>query len=390
MTNIENMKAVLLSGKPPVRADITKYLTISDSVTKPAIEQNEVLVRVKASAVNIEDIMNGVGRRMLVSIAATKEAPVVLGQEFSGVVEEIGSKVKDFKQGDEVLGHKIPLRVRWGTWAEFVSVNEKVLVKKAACYSFSEAAALPMSALVAYGAVKAAGLVDKPLLENAPHKNRKLGDVTVVQDEENKALFMDGVIDQSILKDTKIAIVGASSTTGLMMVDILASRGLKVVGVSSASSAAAVLANGAVAVLDRHVSGGLGSKGDMELDIVIDCVGGQDIEDAGRKALGSKGHFISMVGPCGNFGDGGDGAKAQIGHGAGIASRSFKSMFSSVKYTQASMPWVGGGKILEQLMKENLKSVIDSEVDVFNEAEMHKAVDKVNQHKNKGRLVFVM
>ena len=99
MTSTMTMNAVLLSGKPPVRADITKYLamyltiitkylTISDSVTKPAIQQNEVLVRVKASAVNIEDIMNGVGRRMLVSIAATKEAPVVLGQEFSGVVEE--------------------------------------------------------------------------------------------------------------------------------------------------------------------------------------------------------------------------------------------------------------------------------------------------------------
>ena len=71
---------------------------------------------------NIEDIMIGVGR-MLFSVTATKEAPVVLGQEFSGVVEEVGSNVKLFKQGDEVFGHKMPLKVRMGAWADFVAVN---------------------------------------------------------------------------------------------------------------------------------------------------------------------------------------------------------------------------------------------------------------------------
>jgi len=383
-----SMKAVLLTGKPQARADITKFLTVSKEVQKPSIKQNEVLVRVKASAVNIEDIMNGVGRRMLVSLTATKDEPVVLGQEFSGVVEEVGLKVKDFKPGDDVLGRKMPLRERWGTWAEFVAVNEKVLVKKPENYSFAEAAALPMSALVAYGAVKAAGLINKPVVENAAHKNRQ--PVTVVQDDNNKALYMNGVIDPSLLKDTKVAIVGASSTTGLMMVDMLVSRGVNVVGVSSAGSASTVLTNGAVAVLDRHVDGGLGSKGDMELDIVIDCVGGSDIEESARKALGSKGHFLTILGPGGNFGDGGDGVRGQLGHGAGIASRSLMSMFSSIKYTLATMPLTGGGKILEQLMKENLKSIIDSEVDLFNEVEMHNAIDKVNKHKNRGRLVFVM
>jgi len=383
------MKAILLTAKPATRTDITKFLHVSDTVTKPSVKANEVLVKVKATALNIEDIMNGVGRRMLVSLTATESDPVVLGQEFSGVVEEVGSKVKDFKSGDEVLGHKIPLRVRWGTWAEYVAVSEKVLVKKPPSYSFSEAAALPMSALVAYGAIKASGSFEKPVLEDCSHKAKSPTDVTPVKDEQNSALYMDKVIDHELLKETKIAIVGASSTIGLMMVDMLASRGLKVVGVSSASSAATVLANGAVAVLDRHVNGGLGSKKDIELDIVIDCIGGQEIEDAGRKALGAKGHFITMMGPSGTFGDGTDGGKGQLGSGAAIASRSFKSMFSSIKYTQAAMPMTGGPKILEQLMRENLKSAIDSEVDMFNEDAMKAAIAKVNGHKNKGRLVFV-
>ena len=84
------MKAIILTGKPATRSDITKFLAVSDSVPKPSIKQNEVLVRVKASAMNMEDILMGVGRP-LCSVTATTEAPVVLGQEFSGVVEEVGS-----------------------------------------------------------------------------------------------------------------------------------------------------------------------------------------------------------------------------------------------------------------------------------------------------------
>ena len=48
-----------------------------------------------------------------------------------------------------------------------------------------------------------------------------------------------------------------------------------------------------------------------------------------------------------------------------ICFRSFKGMFSSMKYTQAAMPMTGGPKIIEQLMNENLKSVVDSEVTIF-------------------------
>jgi len=378
------MRAIILTKTQSKWSDITKFLSVSDTVPKPSIKPNEVLVRVKASAMNIEDIMIGCGR--VGSLTATKEAPVVLGQEFSGVVEEVGSNVKNFIQGDEVFGHKNPIKQRWGSWAEYVSVDEKVLLKKGEKYSFAEAAAIPMSALVAYGAVKPSGLFETSLLENIPHKTRNKEDVVLVTDVDNEALIMDTKVDKTILKDAKVAIVGASSTIGLMVLDMLASRGIKVVGVSSSSSSATVLANGAVAVLDRHVDGGLNRKGDIQLDIVIDCVGGQDVEDSARKALGNKGHFITIVGPGeGSFADGG----VTVKHMAGIAGRSFKSMFSGMKYTMASMPLMNRVKILQDLLKENIKSVIDSEVDMFNEDSVHKAVEKVNNHKNKGRLVFV-
>ena len=64
----------------------------------------------------------------------------------------------------------------------------------------------------------------------------------------------------------------------------------------------------------------------MNPDVIIDCVGGQDIEDASRQALGNRGHFVTIMGPgSGAFGDGGDGAKEQMVQGMKIASRSVTS-----------------------------------------------------------------
>ena len=101
------MRAVLLTGKPAARADITQHLAVAEAVPVPEVKADQVLVRVRATSLNIEDIMWGVGRRVGVYITATKEAPVILGQEFSGVVERVGAKVMKFKIGDAVLGHKV-------------------------------------------------------------------------------------------------------------------------------------------------------------------------------------------------------------------------------------------------------------------------------------------
>ena len=100
------MKAVTLNGKPGTRAAINDYLKIKN-IPIPEIKADQVLVCVKATALNIEDIMIGVGWRFGTAITATKEKPIVLGQEFSGVVEKIGRKVTKFKPGDAVLGHKV-------------------------------------------------------------------------------------------------------------------------------------------------------------------------------------------------------------------------------------------------------------------------------------------
>merc|ERR1711971_457324 len=379
------MKAVILSGTPSCRAGITEHLSVAEDVEKPGIKSDQVLVRVKATALNIEDIMIGAGERPGITLKPTKEAPVVPGQEFAGIVEQIGSKVKNFKPGDAVLGHKMPLRVRYGSWAEFVAINESCLLLKPDHLSFSEAAGLPMSALVAYGALKAAGLISLPVLETTPGKIARVGQDEVETTTENPTLLVRKGSSGGEASHARVAVVGASSTIGLIIMDMMVSRGGAVVGVCSSSSAPVVLSAGAAAVLDRN-KGGLDAKGELSFEVVIDCVGGQAVEDTARRAMEGSGHFVTIVG-------GGDdtfteGAENQLAHAGRTMLRSFKSIFSKFKYSLGSPPMTGGVKVLKQLVKENVKCVVDSEVEMFNVEALLAAIDKVNAHKTKGRLVL--
>ena len=53
------------------------------------------------------------------------------------------------------------------------------------------------------------------------------------------------------------------------------------------------------------------------------------------------------------------------------------------------MPLSGGTKMMEKLLAEGLKSVVDSEVNMFDQEAMIAAIDKVNSHKTRGRVVFI-
>ena len=55
------MKAVILSGTPSCRAGITNHLSVSEDIERPGVKADQVLVRVKATALNIEDITIGAG-----------------------------------------------------------------------------------------------------------------------------------------------------------------------------------------------------------------------------------------------------------------------------------------------------------------------------------------
>ena len=96
---------------------------------------------------------------------------------------------------------------------------------------------------------------------------------------------------------------------------------------------------------------------------------------------------MTVVGPD-TFGDEIDSASGLMAHMASIAIRTLKGKFSGSKYSLPAMPLSGGARIIEQHLRENLKSVVDSEVDLFNQEAMIAAVDKVNSHKTRGRLIL--
>ena len=136
--NMSKMKAIILDAKPASREAIRNHLTVKDDVPVPEIKSDEVLVRVEATGLNIEDIMIACGWRFGTALTATKENPLIPGQEFSGTIEKLGSKVKGWSVGDPVLAHKLPLRVKCGSWAEFVSISASSLVRKPDSYTWAQ------------------------------------------------------------------------------------------------------------------------------------------------------------------------------------------------------------------------------------------------------------
>ena len=66
-----------------------------------------------------------------------------------------------------------------------------------------------------------------------------------------------------------------------------------------------------------------------------------------------------------------------------------QSKFVGTKYSLAAMPLSGATKMMDKLLSENLKSVVDSEVNMFDEDAIIAAMKKVNSHKTRGRLIFV-
>jgi len=155
------MKAVIFNqhGGP----DVLQYTDVPD----PQIKANEVLVEVKACALNHLDIWTRAGLR-----GVEIPLPRILGNDVAGVVREVGELVNWIEPGAEVLvqpgvscGHCLACLEgrdnmcpeydiigyrRNGGYAELLSVPGVNVVRKPANLSWEEAAALPLVTLTAW------------------------------------------------------------------------------------------------------------------------------------------------------------------------------------------------------------------------------------------------
>jgi NADPH:quinone reductase-like Zn-dependent oxidoreductase len=143
------MKAVVYEAYGP--PEVLKIVEIE----KPEVADDEVLVRVRASSVNMAEWYGMTGlflARLGGGLVRPKDTR--LGTDFAGVVEVVGKDVSNFKPGDEVFGGSN------GAYAEYVTVGKEIAPKPASI-TFEEAAAVPMAGLTAlqglrdYGKIQA-------------------------------------------------------------------------------------------------------------------------------------------------------------------------------------------------------------------------------------------
>jgi len=115
-------------------------------VDKPEINENQVLIKVKATGINPVDTKVRAGTS---GVSKQIKLPVILGWDVSGVIENAGKNVSGFKAGDEVFGC-IGFPGLGKTYAEYTVADPELLAKKPRNISFEEAAAVPLAGLTAY------------------------------------------------------------------------------------------------------------------------------------------------------------------------------------------------------------------------------------------------
>ncbi|MCK1274187.1 zinc-dependent alcohol dehydrogenase family protein [Bradyrhizobium sp. 61] len=224
------------------------------TVSTPEVGPREVLVRVRASAVNPLDTKIHAGA----AAHARHPLPAILGIDLAGVVEQTGRDVTRFKPGDEVYGMTGGVGGVPGSLAEFAAVDADLLAPKPANLSMREAAALPLIFITAW----------------------------------------EGLIDRAALKaGQKVLIHGGAGGVGHVAIQIARAIGADVFATGSAAQRATIEGFGAVFIdrgtaIEAYVAEHTGGRG---FDIVYDTVGGK-VLDASFEAVRRFGHVVSALG----------------------------------------------------------------------------------------------
>src|SRR3954447_24247094 len=121
---------------------------------RPAITDDQVLVRGRASSVNPSEWYAVTGPYFArPSSGWRKPKRRRIGGDLAGVVETVGKDVKHLRPGDEVFGTSI------ASWAEYAPPREVRLARKPPNVSFEEAAAVPIAGITALQALRDHGQV---------------------------------------------------------------------------------------------------------------------------------------------------------------------------------------------------------------------------------------
>ena len=127
-------------GETKMRAVVRQGadMIFKDNYATPAFGEREVLIRVQAGAINPVDY----------KLRWPIVGPVV-GNDFAGIIEQVGSKVGNFEVGDEVYG-----TTGKGSLAEMTVAKQETIAKKPTSLSFVESAAMPVAYLTSLQGIR--------------------------------------------------------------------------------------------------------------------------------------------------------------------------------------------------------------------------------------------
>src|SRR5438552_9373265 len=127
---------------------------VFNDVPTPAIARDEILVKIKSTAVNHLDLVKASGKaRQIFPI----DLPWIPGHEFSGIIEQVGSDVAAYASGDAVFG----ANEMGGTYAEYQAVKPTLIARKPSNLSFEETASVPVAAQTAWQGLFTHGHLEK-------------------------------------------------------------------------------------------------------------------------------------------------------------------------------------------------------------------------------------
>ena len=218
-----------------------------EEIEKPTAGDDEILIKVRAAAVNPLDLLfRGTSYMVRMITGLRKPKDTRLGVDVAGQVEAVGRNVTQFKPGDAVFG------TCKGAFAEHVCASESALVMKPDNVTFEQAASVPIAAITALQGLRLGGLGDKGQIQGKH----------------------------------KVLINGASGGVGTFAVQIAKSFGADVTGVCSTRNVEMVRSIGADRVID-YVQQDF-TKSGQRYDLIFDCVGNHSLL-AHRRALNPNG-----------------------------------------------------------------------------------------------------
>jgi NADPH:quinone reductase-like Zn-dependent oxidoreductase len=309
-----------------------------DVVEKPVPDDDQILVKVRANAINAADghgIRGGYLPRLFGGLRKPKDTR--FGIDYAGTVEAIGRNVTQFKPGDEVFGGKN------GAMAEYLCARaDRGVVLKPDNLSFERAAAVPVAAITALQ-----GLRDK-------------GKIQAGQ---------------------KVLINGASGGVGTFAVQIAKAFGAEVTGVCSTRNLEMVRSIGADNVIDYKKEDF--TQGAQRYDLLFDLVG--------NHSFSARRRVLQPNGICVLAGVGGSGSnEGQLGRRLlGTLSALIASPFVSQKFVfyiaQLNKPDL---QVLRELMESGkVTPVIDRQ---YKMSEAREALSYLEQGHARGKVVLTV